>query len=952
MEILFQEPDITVVVKKRQFSSLAENYRTDRLDIQTRTYLKAVKRLFYNKCRAIAAYERLTKLEKIYTQSNGEFNDLLFPFILTAAESFSSISSSVSSGKFSNIEKNFSVFDTLRKVKNLSDPQYYTTWSNPLELPYLADAGEGTGTFEITLISSVNTTVSTQFGGGSCSISLENPLELMIITQEDIEQAIADVTSFTSNSFFSFTKTQLRDQIKSLNGRLLSVRQARGANPIYIQESPDSFNFKKIRAFIDGEGREIIFSYDPGFAGIDNSISLDETAKQGLNGLQGDEVNLFNQLISNYYSLLDNERQARNNTINFNKENEYVRKKMRLEFEDKPIIQQQDLVHVFMSSKTSLDPKVSAGFNFSFSKNNFFNQADNTLTNIQNLWNDITYTLGEKGSNYIEMEKNAIAGPNFPLWLWLGMRNEFTRQAAGTHVFAGIVDDAGQDYSNGKHSVKVRCKDFTEFLNKGQINIQPSIDVIDSSIYDPLTPFKTDYDPATGILQGETPQLLDENMALLATDIIRFKAGRARGSVVNSDNYGLSNVEILTPESPAAKKRIKFFDPDGFVYRWKEGIGTLVLSGAPHSLGTGSLRKETSSLITSSPWQGQDVMNTISLLITGQPYNFSTFLKAAAKSGFITTDKRISYSSSENFLKGLIGDIKKNNTVWGNFVPFKKVMLSDATYQAMLTGEYDVAINTQKINKLLREKAEKIDKLTAHFSSSGIDPRYFRINSNNTPAPDQASSEATIPDALRVVGTEIFKLDVEISNAQTSLMKSINDKNLAGKAKIKIFGDDISIEESDSNTSSQEAQAKAKEELRKKLFFLTQRRLWKVKGNDDPNFFIVDDSYDKNYDIQAFEETLSGVPDLFKSTYENVANLAKNAANILGLELFADSQGHINARAPAYNRIPSSVLFNLIKIKVKVFRNQKISIINTIKNNSAILLRFRFKIKIERIDEN
>ena len=63
LEVLLQEPDVTIVVKKRQFSSLVENYQYDLLNTQEKVYLRAVKRLFYNKCRAIAAYERLTKLD-------------------------------------------------------------------------------------------------------------------------------------------------------------------------------------------------------------------------------------------------------------------------------------------------------------------------------------------------------------------------------------------------------------------------------------------------------------------------------------------------------------------------------------------------------------------------------------------------------------------------------------------------------------------------------------------------------------------------------------------------------------------------------------------------------------------------------------------------------------------------------------------------------------------------
>ena len=383
MEILFQEPDATIVIKKRQFSSLAENYRLDRLDNKTRTYIKAVKRLFYNKCRRIAAYERLTKLEKIYSTAPDEFSDLLFPVVFSLVETFNAIGNSIGevSGSFGSnafasvMGKNFSVLDTLKKVRNLSSPELFTTWSNPAEIPYLADVGEGTGTFELTLATSINTSVSTQMGQGSCDISFENPYELMIITQEDIEEAISDVVGFTNNSFFGVIKGELQSAIKDLTQQLSVKRLGRKASPIFVVTNPDSLQFKKVRAFIDEEGREIIFNYDPGLVGFGSDVSFDETARLGVNGLRKDEESLLKQIIINYYSLIDNEKLTNNQIKTFNQENEYVRKKMRLEFEDRSIIQQQDIVHVFIGSKTSMDPAVSAGFNFSYSQDNFSNRV-------------------------------------------------------------------------------------------------------------------------------------------------------------------------------------------------------------------------------------------------------------------------------------------------------------------------------------------------------------------------------------------------------------------------------------------------------------------------------------------------------------------------------------------------------------------------------------------------
>lgn len=905
-EVLLQEPDVTIVVKKRQFSSLVENYQYDLLNTQEKIYLRAVKRLFYNKCRALAAYERLTKLDRIATQTGGMFNNFIFPAIFSSIEILNTLSPGLIGGG------TLKDLDTLKKVKNFSDPSLYTTWLNASEIPYLADVGEGTGAFELTLASGISTTVSTELSRGNASLTFENPLELMVISQQDIEQAISDVVGFTNNQFFTYTEGALVDTINTLKSQLYQIRLARGATQIIFDVNPNTLNYKKVRAFIDEE-REIIFSYDPGLLGFGSAAEIDSSAFEGKNGLQqGKEDVIFKDIITNIYLLIDNQNTRRNEIRNFNSQNSEIRKRMRLEFEDRAIIQQQDTVHIFMGSKTNLDPKVAEGFNFSYAKDNIINNIDKGFSGLMQSLRDFAYAFSgeDSGGTFVEMERNAIAGPEFPLWLWLSMRNDFTRQAAGTHVFAGVVNSVSQNYSNGKYNVSVSCGDFSEYLQKSQINIKPSLDVVDASIYDPLTPFKTDYDPATGLL-SDMPELLDDNIALLETQSTKIKAGRNRGTTATIEKYKVRDSEILTEESPTAQLRNQFFDSDGFVYRWKQGIGTLVLSGSPNSFGTGSLRKETSSVITNNVFSGQDVMNTLSLLITGQPYNFSTFLKAASKSGFLETEKYLGFNSSDNFLKGLIKDLNKANAIWGNFVPFKKIALSNESYKKLLQGELDVTRANQELTDLIKKRAEKYDSISTVYKGASSFPFDFKNGSNNSP---QVS-----PDILSAVGNQLStSLSSQIADLNFQInqkIKEFSDSFSELKGNIKIFGDDISVDGAvEDFGASAEEQLRQQEEFRKKLFHLTQRRLWKVKANEDQNYFIVDDSYDKNYDIQAFEDSLGNL-DLFKSTYQSVSELVQNAATLLGLEIFADSQGHINARPPAYNRIPSSVFFKLLQEK-------------------------------------
>ena len=81
-----------------------------------------------------------------------------------------------------------------------------------------------------------------------------------------------------------------------------------------------------------------------------------------------------------------------------------------------------------------------------------------TIGNIESAFDDIGQTFsggmagdsaGGDGSS-LEAEKNLIAGQDFPIWLYQLMRNDFTRQAAGVCCFAGVVESAPHNYSEGK----------------------------------------------------------------------------------------------------------------------------------------------------------------------------------------------------------------------------------------------------------------------------------------------------------------------------------------------------------------------------------------------------------------------------------------------------------------------------------------------------------------------
>ena len=930
-EIIMQEPDITVVVKKRIFSSLSESYRPDLMDDDEKLFIRATKKLFQNKCRQIANYERLSKFDKITSANDGIISDYALPFVFSAVDAALDTPGST----VSNPQR--AVLETIRKVKRFSDPQFFTTWNVASEMPFINSTGQGTGTFDLTLVSQISTTNSTQLGGGSATLTIEDPYKLMIVTNEDIEQAISDASNFfKQNSFFKFTEQNLNKTITDLTNQLNTIRLIRGAARIIFSIREETILYKKIRAVIDEEGREIKFTFDGGTFGVNlfsfdnDSVVIDPLSLSGVNGLKNQEISFFKQIVNNLYLTFGLQQTTRSENREYNKKTNYIRKKMNLHYKGKPIIQPMDVVYIFASSKTLQDSKVTQGLNFNFLNNSILNKIDQTVSNIESAFDDIksTFSGGAGGESGLEQERNAIAGPDFPLWLYGLLRNDFTRQSAGTCIFAGIVDEAPHSYSNGQYTLTVNVKDNSHYFKMGQINIDPSTEVYNGALYDPLTPFELDFDESSGFLRGELPTLLDANIRLLNSRSIRAKLGRNRGSSINEEIYYQPDIEHVNTEQGntpgrafGRRFRKKLLDPDGFVYRWKEGIGSLVLYGPPHSplvSQLGTFKGETSPNITKDAFAGQDVMNVLSLLITGQPYSFNNFIRGAISWGKLQKNDLNNEGLSVSFFKGLISDLTKQNATWGNFIPFKKLIVNERAYDFLASGEFDLVKMNSGLNKLLRERAELFDEITSYAREYGNTPMFYKTKESGLF--EKVGSPANT-SGLESLTSDLKKLDFNIQQIRKDFAHKLNKTNTQSEdGTLGVFGDDISFDPSITGADddiNETKRLKERQKLRDELNRLTRRRIWKVRGNDDPNLFIVDDTYDKNYDIQAFEKALSSNLKLFNSTYSTVFDQISIVSKFLGLEVFADSQGHIQARPPQYNRMPSSVFAALLQNKAE-----------------------------------
>lgn len=940
LEIISQEPDMTIVIKKRLFSSLKDNYKADLLDEDELLFIRATKTLLENKCRAIAAYERLTKYDRIASQNDGIISDYMLPGISNAIDVLNNLpSGSLNSQVTNTLGKTKSVIDTIKRVKSFSDPNFFTTWIKDENLPYASPTGDGLGTFELTTISGITATNSVEFGQGRSTLTIEDPYKLMLVTNEDIEQAITDAQNrFKQNNFFRLTDYQLEQTINDLKFKLGQNRAQTGASQIRFVINEDTILYKKVTAYIEQTGRELKFSFDSGILGanlfaFDNSaVQLDPTATEGRDGLQGIEEDLFKQIIKNTYVLMGLRQTTRSEIKEYNKETNIVRKKMRLHYAKKPIIQPMDVVSIFISSKTIQDPMINQGMRTNFASGSLLNALDETIGNLESALDNLksTFSGGSDGESYLENERNAIAGPDFPLWLWSMLRNDFTKQAAGTCVFNGIVKSSSHANGSGKYTLSVSVDDNCHYFEKSQINTTPSLDVYNSPIYDPLTPFKLNFDESSGLIRGEVPPLLDVNARLLNSGCIRAKLGRYKGRPIDAKIHSQPEIEriqsnINSLQNNAAREfRRKFVNPDGFVYRWKEGIGSLALWGDPYSdlAALGSFKSERSPLITRDPFAGQDTMNVLSLLITGQPYNYNTFLRGATAHGQLHNDDLFNDSASASFFRGLISDVSRANSIWGNFIPFKKLVVNDKEYKFLASGQFDLTQRNEKLNKLLKERAEAYDLVSSSFSAYKDCPMFYWAGAGGVigVVDDFPKEEQELVQTLVTLDTQISTLVADFEKNKSQLIGQ------ASNGTLNIFGNDISFDpyftKEDGKTNETKRRIE-RAEFRKKINNLTLRRLWRVKANEDPNLFIVDDTYDKNYDIQSFEQALSGQMEAWKSNYANPYMQIDSVKKILGLEVFADSQGHIRARPPQYNRMPSSVFNTMLQEKaekgIKIF---------------------------------
>jgi hypothetical protein len=942
--VLFQQPDIYVVVKKRMFSSLINNSKLDVLEQKERLILAASKKLFQNKCKIISTYEKLTKIEKLTVES-GSFNTYLGPEFLNLVDSLSV------TGILGFDKSVLSAVDTLRKVLSYAPPSEYTAWTtNEWDASFANNVGEGPGTLELTNVSSITTRASVEWDGGSASLTLEDPYNILTITEQDIDQALADVTNLYQRGFFQTTINELKNVISELESELAIERRARNASNITFKINPGTVMSKKVRAILDDESMEIKFQHsntseieedsvgevlgsifssvagiitggtvdiEPEFLKGNPSVNISES-----NQLTKSEQKKFSRIISNIFTLLNYNETSKAEVNRNNADVNYARNRMRLFFNGKYVIQPMDVVTIYMSSRTSEDDRLPGGFVKQQNESGYslINRFDTILKNIGGLVSDIRAT--DKLLSFEDVERASVVGLEFPKWLWRQFKQEITRQPTGPCIFTGLVGAKGNGVSgtwnDGKWTVTVKCNDNASYFSLGYINFQPSAERLNASVYDPLTPFDISYDASTGmaitdVSEGNLPPLLPENKALVQSGLLFYQSGPGKGNQVTED--GLTNP---TDELAFGKFRKVIHASNGLVYRWKQGIQTLTWNSVPSYSS-----EDARSVAVTQPFAGQDIMNMISILVTGQPYNYDTFLKAAIANGnsLGSNDSATNIPASLTYIQGLLTDIDKNNTMWGNFVPYKKLVMNPRLNRDISRHRLDLITANAQLTNLLRERESILDQLMLICNGQDVN-NIISYNDAGQPSIRSDIQETFVREDADKCITKLNAIDNAINAGQSTY----DDKYVTNQdVGVAIIGTDVNTNLTSVNDGSVSyiEQQRNELELRRNLARYTARRFWKVKANEDQNLFIVDDQYDKNLDLLAVERKITASMPLFDNPYFSISDQLNNVRKLLGFEVFANTQGHIEARPPGYNKIPSSVFYKMFKDRdekgIKVF---------------------------------
>lgn len=880
-KVYSQTPQASVIIKKRAFASLNHLYDPTLMDDSEKWLFRATKRLFLRKCSELQDYETLTKIQRL-ADAGASSQTALLSLVsnlgsqLQEAGQQTGISALVVAGKFVGASNNFlsSAF-RMEKIARDREPVSTTTWFVEPDLPILPELGVGSGVFEITLVNSLNTSLSID-GSGSCSVSLQNPYNIMMVTEHDIEMAIRDtalgplVSAVSQAAGLALSSAQGKDAI------LQQSRQARGRSAITF--TMDVGAGQGVTAIIDALGFQIT---EDNLDLVPKGHELDATEqalfKAVLDGLQTYSSAMRRDLAGG--TPLGGGTKSQKG-MSIKKQMTYARSMMRKFYLGRLIIQPWDTIHIFLDGGTRRPGETEevGEKEFGSFKEGFKSISTGIVGNI----------TGMRDGRQIDDRLLRAA------WKQSGKHLRFadfkklsTDSMGGTHVFAGLVTNVSDSFDDGIYTVSVSANSNIEWLRFSRYNSRPSLGQTQGIIYDPLTPFDFKTDDATGLPTGK-PVLTATNKEILARACRQYQSEGKKVSEPVKDIRDIQQDFKLIDGS-----LIPIFDiPPGLKYKWKEGIVTATYNISTvnpldkTTMNARQLRRDIGFFASNTAFDNMDVANIISTLVTGFPYNPATFVRSGVNTGAFALDTTL--NNGKDYFHNLIDVQRSVNRAHGNWTPFKPLQAGTHSQLAEAIRQQRRLSGVSSLMKQLRSNLAKVEDEELRRAAA--------VKSKNLSSDAAYAAKMALAKKKRDINAEIAKVTKEIT-------KEFKAGSSSATSPLRIAGNDVSFDLGGLRTE-EDFQLFGDE-----LLFVAQRRREDVIRNRDKNLFIVSDEYDRDFDIQAFNLQMArNSPNMWKSSWDDVLDICQKAAGIIDFEFFVNTQGHLELRPPQYNRTPVSVL--------------------------------------------
>lgn len=913
--IISQAPQATVFIKKKLFNSLRDENDSRFMDSGEKLFMRSSKLLFERKCSQIAAYEAMTKLERLIEEeseldysrldsfidslegntntildaSTQNFKDVANDPDRTASqidEAFNSFTSVNDSATEMN-----AVIEALRELAKKSrqgKQAVHTSWVIDTSANTdRAGIGRGTGVIELTLIDTIRTNLSLEYGDlGGFSISIQDPYNFTMINNVDIELALnsarQEIHSEEDPAFISPFRgpQEVLEEARQKEEELRKLRENRLSSVTFGALDPTN-------PLSGSDLAEIIFEIQPGsqadhkvtgrfssstetfnstnFRIVTNQLPSEYRLTVGEDNLVEQIFNLLELYIVKINRISEQDIGFAGNNDEKRKNAEYARRQLRKWYLGKHIIQPMDSIHVYLRGNTFFDNQVLGPLGALLNSSPFvqsFVSGDNLSDSI------------------LKEEMRQFNITNIPVNLYRKLRTDSMLRNAGTHVFGGLVSRVNQSYSaaRGEYTLQVSGQNNLKWLNLSRVNVKPSLDQPRGVLEDPLTPLDFEIDEATGLVKNAN--LSAENFRKLRK--MYYKNGVYKGKQVSAQNLKQDVIIIGNTAFPVIQHA------PGMVYKWKEGVISATQSvNLRTSLSSGiseldQLRRNVGVTITKSPFANLDIADVISLLITGFPHNYESFVLNAQSVGTYTVGS--DDNRSESFFNSLQDITKTTNKALGNFQPIKPITVSREEMGERLKLQVSLRDENSELSRLQSQIAELQDQVNQLSQSS--------------PALRDSLSKT-----LGLLKKRERQLNVDLG-------EKIRDAESKG---LRVYADDIVLDGTSTAASDSDAIKEEDQSIRLISNLSQIRTQVDTKLNQDKNLFIVSDEYDKDLDIQAFVTELeSGEVPIWNSEYQHPIDTCINAAKVIDLEFFCDTQGHIQLRPPQYNKIPISLLAKML----------------------------------------